>query len=270
MTDWSAWIGREERRSDRVTDAALARFRATIGGAQGEHAPPGFHWCLCTPDAPMDELGEDGHPKKGGFLPPVPLPRRMWAASELGFRAPIPKDAEIERVSTVASIEEKQGKSGLLVFVEVDHVTSADGKVAVRERQSLVYREAARAPMELPRASGAELSAWPVTRSLSPDPVLLFRFSALTFNSHRIHYDLAYAEDEEGYPGLVVHGPLTATLLLTLAAEELGEVKRFSFRGLSPAFAGQPLHLAARSEGKGLAMEAIGGDGRTVMQASAG
>ncbi len=264
------WIGRQEIRRDVVTKGALARFAATVGAIDGEAAPPGFHWCLCLPDAPVDALGEDGHPARGGFLPPVPLPRRMWAASEVEFVAPIVVGATVERLSTIAAIEQKDGRSGALVFVGIDHLIRADGVDAVRERQTLVYREVS-PPMALPATGQADLSAWPATRTVRPEAPLLFRHSALTFNSHRIHYDLPYARDVEGYPGLVVQGPLLASLLMKLALEQTGgrRLARFAFRGVSPAFAGQPLHLAARTGGDSITLAAIGDDGRQVLNAEA-
>lgn len=268
MGTLEAWIGREERRRDVVTEGALARFGATVGNSEKQIAPPGFHWCLCLPDAPVDALGEDGHPAKGSFLPPIPLPRRMWAASEVEFFTPIVVGASIERLSTIAAIEQKHGRSGPLVFVEIDHLTRADGVDAVCERQTLVYRDAS-PPMALPATGNADLSDWPVTRTIHPEAPLLFRYSALTFNSHRVHYDLLYARDVEGYPGLVVQGPLMASLLMKLALEQAGgkPLARFTFRGMSPAFAGQPLHLAARREGDAITLAAIGDDGRRVMDA---
>lgn len=271
MANLDDWIGKEERQSDRVTASALARFRATIGSGTEPTVPPGFHWCLCTPDAPMDALAEDGHPRLGGFLPPVPLPRRMWAASTIDFLSPIDPEAAVERLSTVASIVEKTGRSGSLFFVEVDHVIRSDDEDAVRERQTLVYREASDAAIPLPHETEVDLSAWPATRTIVPDAALLFRYSALTFNTHRIHYDLAYARDVEGYPGLVVHGPLMATLLLDLAAREIGAdaIGRFAMRAVAPAFASQPLHVAAREEDDGLVLAAIRCDGETAMKAQA-
>ncbi|MCA3255735.1 MAG: MaoC family dehydratase N-terminal domain-containing protein, partial [Alphaproteobacteria bacterium] len=206
----------------------------------------------------------------GGFLPPVDLPRRMWAASEVEFLAPIPVGAAVERTSTVADIAEKTGGSGRLVFVTVAHETRAAGAVAVRERQSIVYRAPSTAPAPLPPVAEVDLAGWAWTRTLVPSEALLFRYSALTFNSHRIHYDLPYATGEEGYPGLVVHGPLQATLLLDLAARHLGPkaLRSFSYRAQSPAYAGQPLHLVARLEGDTLTMATLGGDGRTCVTAS--
>jgi 3-methylfumaryl-CoA hydratase len=268
------WVGRSESRRDEASAGAAARFAATIGGpatSPGTAVPPGFHWCLCLPDAPLGELGPDGHPRTGGFLPPVPLPRRMWAASELEFRAPIRVGARIERASTVAAVTEKAGRSGAMVFVAVDHVTRADGVDAVHERQTIVYREASAQAVPLPEPRAVDTAAWPVARSLVPDATLLFRYSALTFNSHRIHYDLPYATREEHYPALVVQGPLTATLLLELAARQCGgeAIARFSFRAVAPAFAEQSLHLLGRPSATAIELTALGADGRTVMEALA-
>jgi 3-methylfumaryl-CoA hydratase len=270
MADFATWIGREMRATDTVTPAAVARFRATLDRpGDAAAAPPGFHWCLCLPDAPTAELDEDGHPVKGGFLPPVALPRRMWAGSEIRFLRPLPVGAAIERVSTVAAVSEKQGASGRLVFVEVDHLTRADGLDAVRERQTMVYREAPTAPMALPATGKADLAGWDWRRTLTPGAVLLQRYSALTFNAHRIHYDLPYATKVEGYAGLVVHGPLVATLLLDLAASHAGAdaIGGFSFKALAPGIAGQPLHLLARRAGDALDLAALRDDGATAVTA---
>ncbi len=281
MSQWHEWIGRELRASDRL-DAALARrWCATFDRdppADGV-MPQGFHFCLCTPDAKTDELGEDGHPARndseGSFLPPVPLPRRMWVASSITFHAPLAIGAAIERVSRIAAIKEKSGSSGALVFVDINHNTSADGALAVSERQTLVYRGAAFADAPLvppePGDSRFDDSTWDEHRALTPDPRLLFRYSALTFNTHRIHYDAPYTSDVEHYRGLVVHGPLTASLLLQLAARVCGEntLTDFTFRGLSPAIAGEPLHLVLRRRESAVELAAFAGDGRRVMQAQA-
>ncbi|HMT45292.1 MAG TPA: MaoC family dehydratase N-terminal domain-containing protein [Chakrabartia sp.] len=277
MSNWQDWIGRTQTAEDVLTPGLLTRFRATIDSAEtGAKAPQGIHWCLCVPDAATAQLGEDGHPRRDdtpdSFLPPVPLPRRMWASSKVSFLAPIAQGAAITRTSTVASVKEKTGSTGTLVFVDVDHVTRADGVIAVEERQTIVYREATTTPAApAPDEADVDLSDWGWHRSLRPAEPLLFRYSALTFNSHRIHYDRPYAVDEECYRGLVVHGPLTATLLLDLAARELGAnaLKSFAFRGVSPAIAGEPLHLVAKLEGDALTLAALGGDGQTVMAAEA-
>ncbi|QNQ10793.1 FAS1-like dehydratase domain-containing protein [Sphingomonas alpina] len=270
MADPTAWIGREARATDMVTAGAVARFRATIDRpGDGPAAPPGFHWSLCLPDTPTDALGEDGHPLKGGFLPPIDLPRRMWAGSEVRFLRPIAIGAAIERVSTIAAIREKQGSSGPLAFVEIDHLTRADGADAVSERQTIVYRAASTEPMPLPATGGAELNGWDRQRTLTPGAALLQRYSALTFNSHRIHYDLPYATGVEGYPGLVVHGPLIATLLLDLVAQHIGPdaIGGLSFRALAPAIAGQALHLLARADGDAIELAAQRDDGSVAMRA---
>jgi 3-methylfumaryl-CoA hydratase len=271
--DWSAWVGREERRSDRLDAALAARWLATFDlPAQADGAmPQGIHFCLCTPDAPTAALGDDGHPRRddgpAGFLPPVPLPRRMWAASAIEFLAPVAIGVTVERLSRIASITPKSGKSGAMVFVEVAHETHADGMLAVRETQTLVYREAAApdAPLKpAPRGDDTfPLAEWQAHRALTPNEPLLFRFSALTFNSHRIHYDFPYARDVERYRGLVVHGPLMASLLLQLA----GPVRRFAFRAVSPAIVGEPLHLVMREDGDTLTLGAFAGDGRQVVSA---
>ncbi|WP_295524741.1 hypothetical protein [Novosphingobium sp. Chol11] len=281
MGDWDGWIGREERRQDELTPGLIMRWCAALDRSTpiGNEVPQGLHWCLCVPDAPTAALGEDGHPRRddspASFLPPIPLPRRMWAASKLEFISLIPPAARIERVSKVASVAAKSGASGALVFVEVAHETLADGNLAVREVQSLVYREASpvgAAPVPPPPGDGAfDPAGWDHTRALVPAEALLFRYSALTFNSHRIHYDAPYARNVEGYRALVVHGPLIATLLLDLARREHGEnaLASFSFRAVSPGMCGEPMHLALRREGEELALAAFAGDGRQLMSASA-
>jgi 3-methylfumaryl-CoA hydratase len=279
--NWENWIGRSAETSDWLTPAALARFCATLDQQAGNSAAPqGIHWCLCLPDAPTASLGADGHPRRDdspeSFMPPIPLPRRMWAASDVQFHAPILRGAKIRRTSTISKIAEKNGASGQLVFVTVAHETHADDLLAISESQSIVFREPAPAPAA-PKAAEAsstkaDLSAWQWHREILPNAALLFRYSALTFNSHRIHYDAPYATAEEGYDNLVVHGPLTATLLLDLAQRELGlnALKTFQMRAQSPAFVDQPLHLVGREDGEGgYTLAALGADGRTIMSASA-
>ncbi|MBF9149702.1 FAS1-like dehydratase domain-containing protein [Novosphingobium jiangmenense] len=281
MPDWTPWIGRTEHRTDRADAAHAARWLATLDRAAPADGtmPQGFHWCLCTPDAPTAALGPDGHPLRDdspdSFLPPVPLPRRMWASSKVEFLAPITIGTAVERRSSVAAITEKHGSTGTLVFVDIAHETLCDGALAVREVQSVVYRDAAPSgspPVPPPAGEGVfDPAPWTAHRVIVPDEPLLFRYSALTFNSHRIHYDLPYATGTEGYRGLVVHGPLTATLLLDLAQTELGDnaLKSFAFRGLSPAICAEPLHLVLRGEGQALELAAFAADGRQVMAASA-
>ena len=273
MADWSDWIGKAQEQADTLTPALLARFRATIDSDDvGETAPQGIHWCLCLPDAATAELGEDGHPRKGGWLPPIPLPRRMWASSKVVFHAAICAGDAVTRRSTVANITEKSGGSGLLIFVDIDHETFTEGRPIVSERQTLVYREASTAaPTPRPADDVQDLSDWQWHRRVIPCEALLFRYSALTFNSHRIHYDAPYALGAEHYRGLVVHGPLTATLLIDLAGHRLGrnQLKQFSFRGQSPAFAGESLDFVGKIKDGAITLAALGGDGRIIMSAEA-
>lgn len=279
--NFAAWIGREVRAKDRLGEGLAHRWLATFDLAKPHPPimPQGIHFALCTPEAPTVTLGEDGHPARdvspGSFLPPFPLPRRMWASSTIHFHAPIAIGAVIERTSRIAATAEKQGSSGPLAFVDVSHETRSNGTLAVVETQSIVYREAAKGGLELspPPLTEAKFSpeGWDARRTLTPDAQLLFRYSALTFNTHRIHYDAPYASEVERYRGLVVHGPLIASLLLQLAASELGEnrLRGFAFRGLSPAIAGEPLHLVMRKTEAGYDLAAFADDGRQVTQASA-
>jgi 3-methylfumaryl-CoA hydratase len=281
MGDWDAWIGRTETRMDRLDAGIATRWLAMLDrdvAADGV-IPQAIHWALCLPDAPTAQLGPDGHPLRDdspdSFLPPVPLPRRMWASSKVAFLAPLKIDDTITRTSKVLSVTAKSGGSGDLVFVEVEHQTNTQDGPAVREVQSIVYRGAApagSAPVPPPPGPDAfDPKGWDAHRTLVPTEPLLFRFSALTFNSHRIHYDLPYATAEEGYRGLVVHGPLTATKLLQLAQAELGDnaLTSFAFRGTSPAICGEALHLVMRGQGAAIELGAFASDGRQVMAATA-
>ena len=246
-----SWTGRTERQRDLLTARLVTAYRATLQddarpAELGEAAPLGIHACLAPPIAPMSALGRDGHPARGGFLPPVPLPRRMWAGSRLRFFDDLLVEDDVERQSTVIDVTQKRGRTGPLCFVTVEHVYSTSRGEAVREEQDIVYRgldasPAARAPTgSAPVESGAELQ-----RVVDASPVLLFRYSALTFNGHRIHYDRRHAVEAEGYSGLVVHGPLQAALLLLLAAgaRRDGRVLRFEWRGLRPLQDGEPIVL---------------------------
>ena len=273
MSDWADWIGKSETRHDVITPGLLHRFCATIDTPVSDDIPQGLHWCLCLPDAPTAELAEDGHPKKGGFLPPIALPRRMWASSSVSFEQPLQLGDEVSRVSTIASIDEKSGKSGDLIFVAVDHETRVGQQVAIRERQNIVYRQPAGPSAPAPPASTkpADLSGWDWQQQIMPSEPLLFRYSALTFNSHRIHYDEPYAVQEEGYAGLVVQGPLMATLLLNLAASELGanKLSSFSFRGQAPAFANAAIYLVGKQQGEKITLAVLGKDGKEIVTAQA-
>lgn len=278
---FAAWIGRESRAGDRLDEGLAARWLATFDLARPHPPvmPQGIHFALCTPQAHTAGLGEDGHPARDNspdsFLPPFPMPRRMWAASRIAFQMPIAIGAVIERRSKVVAINEKHGSTGPLAFVDVSHETFANGSLAVVETQSVVYREAASAEQDVAPPPPGEVrfdpAGWDAHRALTPAPALLFRYSALTFNTHRIHYDAPYAQQVERYRGLVVHGPLIASLLLQLAAQELGanRLRSFQFRGLSPAIAGEPLHLVLRKNDAGYDLAAFADDGRQVTAASA-
>jgi 3-methylfumaryl-CoA hydratase len=275
-TQYEAWVGREEGRQERVAESAVAAMAAALDlpstPTVGAALPPGWQWLFFNPAVPASGLGFDGHPKKGGFLPPVELPRRMWAGSRIRYLADVPVGAEATKRSKILKVEEKAGKGGALVFVTVEHTTEANGAVCIVEEQDIVYREPPPpgASAAAPKRHEAE-AQW--TRRIDPNTTLLFRYSALTFNGHRIHYDQAYARDEEGYPDLVVQGPLTATLLQMFAVEHGGgrRMTRFDFRGVSPLFVGRPFQLEGRSEdGDTLTVWARGPDGELAMSATAG
>jgi 3-methylfumaryl-CoA hydratase len=236
------WVGRSETRSDLVTAAPLTGLAATLDRddpppAEGTAVPPLWHWLYFLPQAPAREIGDDGHPRRGGFLPPVPLPRRMWAGGRLAFEQPLRVGERVERESTILSVDGKQGRSGMLVFVTVQHRYRVGGAVALTEEHDIVYRDAPQ-PGAAPAAPLPAPADVAFERAIVPDPVLLFRYSALTFNGHRIHYDRPYVTEVEGYPGLIVHGPLIATLLLDLLRRERpgATVLRFEFKAVRPVF----------------------------------
>ncbi len=255
--DYAAWLGRSEVRHDVVTAGPLDRLSATLDRddpphAAGDPVPPLGHWLFFLPDARQSGLGEDGHARRGGFLPPVNhLPRRMWAGSRVAFPGDIRVGDAIERRSTIASIAEKAGQAGPLVFVTVRHEVGRPGEApAIVDEHDIVYRGLDAAPAARP-AEPQPPGAW--RRVLVPDAVQLFRYSALTFNGHRIHYDRDYATTVEGYPGLIVHGPLIATLLVDLMRREApaARVEAFSFRAVSPLFDGREMSVNAAAPGAG-------------------
>ncbi|MCE9642661.1 MAG: MaoC family dehydratase N-terminal domain-containing protein [Betaproteobacteria bacterium] len=235
------WVGKTESVTDTVAAWPVTALSATLdrddaAPKTGDELPPGWHWLFFLEAKRASELGPDGHPKRGGFLPPVPLPRRMWAGGRIEFLAPLRIGDAIRRDSEILSVEPKHGRSGDLVFVTVRHTISAGKTAAVREEHDIVYRDAAKAGDAPPPGKPAPQSAaW--QRSLTGDPVMLFRYSALTFNGHRIHYDLDYVKNEEHYPGLIVHGPLQTTLLLDLCRRHAARpVKKLDYRALHPVF----------------------------------
>lgn len=263
IAHWRTWIGKTESRTETLDAQALIRFAAAIGEPLnvGEVQPSLAHWAFFLPVAAADQIGPDGHPRRGGFLPPVSLPRRMFAASEMAFSEPLLLDREATRISTVQDVAHKCGRSGELILLTVDHRIMQGDSERVRETQTIVYRDAGSpTPAITPAAFPAEAQdvAW------TPSTVDLFRFSAVTFNSHRIHYDLPYATSEEGYPGLVIHGPFTATKLFGHARCGGREPSRFAFRAVAPVFQGQSVLLR---EDEGGRFRAIRCDGMDAMVA---
>lgn len=267
------WIGREETRSELLTPSLADRFNAIFGragdSAEGAPAPAMIHLCLALPAAPMDQLGPDGHPARGGFLPPVPLPRRMWAGGAFAFAGDIRVGELVTRRSTIRDVAVKQGRSGTLCFVTVDHRIASGTRPALTERHDIVYRDLdppgapAKAPPP-PAPQGARCV------TVQPTAPLLFRYSALTFNGHRIHYDAPYAREVEGYPGLIVHGPLQASQLVHLAETIRGRVPRtFEFRSLSTIFDTAPYTLNATEDGDALKLWTAQLGGPVAMEARA-
>jgi 3-methylfumaryl-CoA hydratase len=275
--DLRDWIGRTERRSDTLAAAPLAGLAATLDRegelepVPGAPLPPLAHWLYFLPKALQRETGADGHPVRGGFLPPVPLPRRMWAGGRLRFERDLRVGDEAERRSTIARVDAKTGRSGALVFVTVRHEIGDARGVALTEEHDIVYRAN-------PDASAHPSAPTPApvdeafSRAIVPDPVLLFRYSALTFNGHRIHYDRPYATGVEGYPGLVVHGPLIATLLVDLVRREMPDarLRAFAFKAARPLFDIHPFAVCGKHEGGGrVALWARDHEGHLAMQARA-
>jgi 3-methylfumaryl-CoA hydratase len=233
-----------------------------------------WHWLYFLPLARQSEIGPDGHPRRGGFLPPVPLPRRMWAGSQFEFRTPLRLGDALQRDSTIVDVSGKTGRSGELVFVKVRHELRCNGagEPALVEFHDIVYRAVQRPDDVPPPAQRApEGAAW--QRELLPDEVLLFRYSALTFNGHRIHYDRPYATQAEGYPGLVVHGPLIATLLLDLLRRQMphAELAAFRFKAQRPTFDGRPMRVSGTplADGKTVHLWAQDHEGWLTMDATA-
>jgi 3-methylfumaryl-CoA hydratase len=286
------WVGRSETRSDEITAAPMTALAATLDLDErlpeagdllprhfpqaGDLLPPLWHWLYFLPFHRQSELGPDGHARRGGFLPPVDLPRRMWAGGRIDFIRPLRAGESVTRTSHIAEVRFKEGRSGPLVFVLVRHEIRNELGLALTEEHDIVYRnhaspgEPAATPQRAPLEAALSGAAW--GRTIYPDDVLLFRYSALTFNGHRIHYDRRYATEIEGYPGLVVHGPLIATLLADLVGRNMpGSVlSHFEFRALSPIFDtsefriegtperdGKTIRLWAKGPGDVLAMSAI-------------
>jgi 3-methylfumaryl-CoA hydratase len=270
------WVGNTESTDARIDARQAAALAATLDRpfafAPGAALPPLWHWIYFWSAAPQSELGPDGHPQRGGFLPPVPLPRRMWAGGRLTFAAPLAIDAAATRTSSVQGVTAKTGASGDLAFVTVAHQLAQDGNTCVTEEHDIVYRALPRpgSAAPVPRSAPGD-AAW--TRTITPDPVLLFRYSALTFNGHRIHYDRSYVTEVEGYPGLVVHGPLIATLLADLLQRNMPEarMRAFSFRAVGALFDTEPFTVCGRPDpdGRTVQLWAQNMRGELAMQAEA-
>lgn len=290
-----SWIGRSETLSDSVTAAPMRALSATLdrddaAPVPGTALPPLWHWLYFLPMAPQSQIGPDGHPKRGGFLPPVPLPRRMWAGGRLEWNAdnPLRQGDVVTRTSRIESVTHKSGRTGDLLFVLVKHEIANERGVALTEEHDIVYRAAAPAPTPGAGASrlppegaltglgrpGAGSAApdgpaptpaptngtW--QRRITPDDVLLFRYSALTFNGHRIHYDRKYVTEVEGYPGLIVHGPLIATLLVDLVRRQMPQafIRRFAFKAVRPTFDLNPFTLNGLPAADGRSVRVWGAD----------
>lgn len=270
------WIGRAEEASDVVTAHPLAGLSATLDRDDprpqpGDPMPPGAHWLYFLPATRQSELGEDGHARLGGFLPPVPLPRRMWAGGRIEFRGPLRVGEAIRRHSRVADVSAKEGRGESMIFVVVRHEVSGPGGLAVVEDHDIVYREAPRpgAAPPPPRPAPGE-AVW--QRTVVPDSVMLFRYSALLFNAHRIHYDHRYVTGIAGYPGLLVHGPLTATLLLDLVRRERPDarVTHFDYRAVRPLYDTAPFTVAGEpaADGASAKLWALDPEGALAMTAT--
>ena len=274
------WIGRVETVEDIATATPYAALSATLDQPDFQRPPPGaplpylWHWLYFLPIYAQSEIGPDGHAKRGGFMPPVPLPRRMWAGSDFEFHEPLLVGDALSRTSTIVDVKEKSGRTGSLIFVKVRHELRRNGSenVALTEHHNIVYR-AAPGPDDVappPQAAPAEF-AW--ERRIVPDDVLLFRYSALTFNGHRIHYDRQYVTEVEGYPGLIVHGPLIATLLMDLLRRQQPDAKvlRFEFKAVRPTFDINPfsVHGQPSADGKTVRLWGRDHEGWLTMDATA-
>jgi 3-methylfumaryl-CoA hydratase len=272
------WIGRQETVSDVITATPYAALSATLDRPverpeRGTPLPALWHWLYFLPLHRRSEIGPDGHAKRGGFLPPVPLPRRMWAGSQLQVHAPLRVGDAVTRTSTIENVNEKSGRTGPLVFVRVRHEVRREGEgpAALTEFHDIVYREAPKPGDVAPPPQAASAGKW--EKKWVPDDVLLFRYSALTFNGHRIHYDRRYVTQVEGYPGLIVHGPLIATLLVDLLRWQRPDarVARFEFRAVRPTFDLNPFFVCGDplADGKSFHLWAKDHEGWLTMDATA-
>ena len=280
LTRLQSWVGKTETTGDDITSAPVRALSATLDRddsapvAGSTVLPPLWHWLYFLPQQRQSEIGPDGHPRRGGFLPPVPLPRRMWAGGRLCWLTenPLLVGQAVRRVSSIASVTHKAGRTGDLLFVLVKHEVHNAKGLALTEEHDIVYRAAAQPGDPVPQPVAAEQgAAW--QREIVPDDVLLFRYSALTFNGHRIHYDRRYVTEVEGYPGLIVHGPLIATLLVDLVRRHVPDafVKSFNFKAVRPTFDLHPFWLNGQpsADGKTVQLWAQDHEGWLTMQGTA-
>lgn len=272
LAGWQASVAEVEADIDARTASMLAAVFDQAPLRSGDELPPAWHWAFFIEPALQRDIGPDGHVKKGGFLPPIDLPRRMFAGSFIRFHRPLLVGETYRRTSRIASVDMKEGRSGKLAFVKVEHmIADAAGTAHLTEEQDIVYREPDGVAKKTAPAP-AEEKSWTWTRNIVADPVMLFRYSAVTFNGHRIHYDYPYVTQEEGYPGLVVHGPLLATLMLELLREKLPQerVASFRFAGKAPVFSGRGFQAAGKIDPNSNAVElAILSDGQVAMTGQA-
>ena len=272
--DLQAWVGKSHTTHSNLplfqAEALAGAIDVTATPKMGDSLPLPWHWLYFLDPVRRDGTGEDGHPIKGGFLPPVSLPRRMWAAGKLEVTQPLTLGVAAEKVSVITSVDAKDGRTGPLIFVSLRHEFRQAGSLCITEEQNLVYREAPLERTALPAGSTADGKPEFICE-ITPDPILLFRSSALTYNAHRIHYDREYAINEELYPALVVHGPLLATLLLNLAHENLpnARIETFSFRAVRPTFDSHPIRLCGRRSGNQLILWSEDHEGYCCMKAEA-
>lgn len=269
---YRAHVGRKQTEHDVVSPELVKRFAAAIDkpypGA-GQPLPPLWHYGMFANDTPTADLGPDGHPPRGEFMPPVTLPRRMFAGASLQFHQPLVVGEAAMKVSEIASVDYREGKSGGLVFVRVKIQYLTGDTLCIEEEQTIVYRDDGPPIPPVTPKPGVALPEHDAREDWQPGSVALFRYSAVTYNAHRIHYDLAYVTKVEGYPGLVVHGPFTAFKLCDFAGRQLGALKSFRFRGEAPLFADQPVRLVAKKDGDALQVKAVRCDGVVGMSATA-
>lgn len=270
-----SWIGKSRSDEDHISLRHARLMAATIDYfapeslGEGGCLPPLWHWLYFLEGLPPGELGRDGHPARGGFLPPVPLGNRMWAGGRVSFLAPVPMGTCVRKTSRILKVDHKQGRSGDLVFVTVLHeLWSSQNEPLVREEHDIVYKDvstpASPKPPEVAEPAGQ------FTRTFTPTSTTLFRYSALTFNGHRIHYDADYCREVEGYRNLVIHGPLNATLLAGFAEEiSARRLAVFNYRGVSPAVLGETITLHADLQGDRVELRATLSNGALCMQAEA-